>query len=67
MFVTEEMKKKSKAAGGLCDWLKNIIEFNTVFRIVDPLRKQTEQLKIQAEEAQKSSDQAKAIVDQLEG
>lgn len=56
VFDTNEMRKKSKAAAGLCDWLKNIIEFNTVFRFVDPLKKQMEDLKIKAEEAQKSSD-----------
>ncbi|CAL6039825.1 Outer-arm_dynein beta [Hexamita inflata] len=67
VFDSTEMRKKSRAAGGLCDWLKNIIEFNTVYKFVDPLKKQTEQLKLQAEEAQRSSDQARAIVDQLEG
>lgn len=67
VFDTNEMRKKSKAAAGLCDWLKNIIEFNTVFRYVDPLKKQMEDLKIKAEEAQKQSDQAKAVVDGLEG
>jgi len=39
VFDTNEMRKKSKAAAGLCDWLKNIIEYNTVFRFVDPLKK----------------------------
>lgn len=37
-FDTKEMRKKSSAAAGLCDWLKNIIEYNTVYRFVEPLR-----------------------------
>lgn len=56
VFDANEMGRKSKAAAGICSWLVNIIEFNTVFRFVDPLKKQMEQLKIEAEDAQRSSD-----------
>lgn len=45
------MSKKSKAAAGLCEWLKNIIKYNTVFLKVDPLEKESIRLKGEADKA----------------
>lgn len=67
MFDTQAMMKKSKAAAGLCEWLKNIIKYNTVFLKVDPLEKESIRLKGEADKAQAIADAAKAVVDKLDG
>lgn len=51
VFDTQAMSKKSKAAAGLCEWLKNIIKYNTVFLKVDPLEKESIRLKGEADKA----------------
>lgn len=33
------MEKQSFAASKLCAWAVNIVKFNTIFKIVDPLEK----------------------------
>lgn len=37
-FNYETMMKKSNAAANLCNWIINIIEYNRIFRNVEPLR-----------------------------
>ena len=37
-FNYETMTKKSMAAANLCNWVVNIVEYNRIFRNVEPLR-----------------------------
>lgn len=37
-FNMDEMKSKAEAAGNLCDWVNNIVEYNRIYKIVTPLK-----------------------------
>ena len=54
-FNFEVMKVKSQAAAFLCSWMVNIVNYNTIYKKVKPL-------KDKAEEAQNTADEKTAAL-----
>jgi len=54
-FNFEVMKGKSQAAAFLCSWMVNIVNYNTIYKKVKPL-------KDKAEEAQNTADEKTAAL-----
>lgn len=48
-FTPDQMEKQSFAASKLCAWAVNIVKFNTIFKIVDPLEKSRDEALAQLE------------------
>ena len=51
-FTFEVMKGKSQAAGFLCSWIVNIVNYNTIFKKVKPLKDAADAAQAMAEQKQ---------------
>jgi len=60
------MRKKSQAAGGLCEWIINIIKYYDVVVQVEPKRKSLREAEEQLREADKRKMKAEMLVAELE-
>jgi len=58
--------KKSKAAGGLCTWVVNIVAYDDVYQMITPLRGSLEEATVRLEKAEKDLEVVTARVDKLE-
>ena len=64
-FTKENIKTKSSAAGGLCDWVLNITQYYDVVVGVEPKRKAVAEAKRQLQEATEKKERSDALVAKL--
>merc|ERR1740138_126469 len=60
------MVKKSQAAGGLCEWIINIIKYYDVIVTVEPKKKSLQEATDTLEQANARHEQVKELVRELE-
>jgi len=65
-FKQEAMRKKSQAAGGLCEWIINIIKYYDVVVQVEPKKKSLKEAEDQLQEAYDRQKGAQMLVSELE-
>eukprot|EP00587_Corethron_hystrix_P001648 CAMPEP_0113299688 /NCGR_PEP_ID=MMETSP0010_2-20120614/1622_1 /TAXON_ID=216773 ORGANISM="Corethron hystrix, Strain 308" /NCGR_SAMPLE_ID=MMETSP0010_2 /ASSEMBLY_ACC=CAM_ASM_000155 /LENGTH=4034 /DNA_ID=CAMNT_0000152971 /DNA_START=8 /DNA_END=12112 /DNA_ORIENTATION=+ /assembly_acc=CAM_ASM_000155 len=65
-LTEESVMRSSKACGPLFKWAKSLIRYSEVYNKVEPLRREVQQLEIEAKKAQEESQAIEAEVTQLE-
>lgn len=61
-FTGEFIRSKSVAAAGICEWARNIVSYNEIYKIVLPLREAAAEAAMQLEAARKKY---KAVMDNV--
>lgn len=61
-FTYEIMMKKSSAAANLANWVINVVKYNDIFVVVEPLKRSAESSKAQAEQ---KADELKVVQDRV--
>lgn len=64
-FTPENMAKKSSAAAGICDWIKNITCYFDVFVSVEPKKLAVKEAEQQLAEANTKKEEMEALVAKL--
>jgi dynein heavy chain len=71
IFTFEIMQKKSSAAANLANWVINVVRYNDIYVVVEPLKKEAEESKAQAdqkaEELKVVQDRVAAIIEKVNG
>ncbi|KAF0977183.1 hypothetical protein FDP41_003836 [Naegleria fowleri] len=65
-FTGEQIKKHSSASAGLCDWVRNTIEYNRVFVDVKPKFDSLEKAKIDKANAEEKLNKVRKTVSKLQ-
>jgi dynein heavy chain len=66
-FTPEEIKTKSSACAGICDWILNITAYYDVVESVEPKRIAVKEAQLQLSEANERKSQMDALVEKLNG
>lgn len=64
-FNKEELNVKSAAAGGVCDWIRNIYMYYDVVVTVEPMRIAVKEAQVKLEEATNKKNEMEALVAEL--
>lgn len=64
-FNKEELNVKSTAAGGVCDWIRNIYQYYDVVVNVEPMRIAVAEATVKLEEATKKKNEMETLVAEL--
>lgn len=65
-FNVEAIKKASKAAGPLAQWVQSLVEYAEIFEKIQPLRNEVAELQAQYDAMQGEMIELESLVQQLE-